>query len=222
MEIVSANVTDSFRTQCQDGDVMPPAAMPTIRILEAGPIVKLANGTEFPSHVVVSIFRSPPPGLQIALEVFDGKPKPTQLVIGLPLRDSPTSSGMVPLPLAIFRALDIENLVEQITGYLGEYVIETAALASGDITRLSDLVYARAGLRPDAAAELDAARRGAVAMLRRRTIGDELLREVADIVRLHPKKSAEAVASKMSTGVRNASRWIAKAREGGFLEDGDE
>src|SRR5579875_1194759 len=96
---------------------------------DLGPLVRLANGQEFPSHAVVTVFRSPPPGYQIALEVIDGKPVVTKLVIGLPVRDAPTSSHMLPLPLTTLRALELERLVEKVVGGIAEHVVVRQTLA---------------------------------------------------------------------------------------------
>jgi hypothetical protein len=53
----------------------------------------------------------------------------------------------------------------------------------------------------------------------RRLIDDALLTEVAAIVRFNPAKPNEALRTQMHTSARNASRWIAAAKQRGFLND---
>jgi hypothetical protein len=66
------------------------------------------------------------------------------------------------------------------------------------------------------------AKRLAVQAYGRRRITDELLREVADVVRADRLQMPnQAVQTKLHTSSRNASRWITAARERGFLDDNE-
>jgi len=57
----------------------------------------------------------------------------------------------------------------------------------------------------------------------RRVVTDELLREVAEVVRADPRGTPnKAVQQTMHTSARNASRWIKAARERGFLSEGSD
>ena len=69
-------------------------------------------------------------------------------------------------------------------------------------------------------AGLDGRREGAAPALRGRRITDDLLKQVADVVRTDPlNEPNKAVQRHLHCSSRTASRWIGAARDRGFLKD---
>jgi hypothetical protein len=195
----------------------------TVIVNGTGQPVMLANGTRFPSVAVVTVFRATAPALTVALEVQDGKPLVTQLAIGTGAQPAvqagaePTSSSRA-ITAADLRSIRFDHLVEVVVRALANHLWVTDALSAPDgIDRVGQGLYARlAGTEPEWRKSED----GAATMLRRQRLTDDLLRRVAEIARKHPERPTKAVEEQLFTSHRNATRWIAAARERGLLVDG--
>lgn len=121
----------------------------------------------------------------------------------------------VTIPTAVLAKMQLDRMVTR--------VLLNAALKA-------EHVAAQPGLQPDGAdgislMELAATyreqqrtiERAALGTHRRRSITDDLLKEVAEIALSNPARPTSAVADKMSTSKRNATRWIKTAGDRGFL-----
>jgi hypothetical protein len=155
--------------------------------------VRLVDGTLFPAWAeVVLAIEGPRPVVEVRL-VEDGMP-----VVGyVKVARGP---GGAAVTAADYRWLPFTELVN------------AATRAAATVAHLHGL-----GDAPIADAEYTSAIGRAGAIGQRYKITDRFLREVAAIVAENPTGSAKVVADRKQTSERNASRWIAAARDRGLI-----
>jgi hypothetical protein len=172
---------------------------------DRGEAVDLPNGVRLPSQfrAVYAEHRwgsTPQPewtltsALELTIEVVDGSPALTRLAIRRP--------PDAPITKTLLKDLPLQKVVDRVLTAAAAVL----AMDEGAPNPMSDEDHdqLQRSLKP----------------FNRRQINDDLLREVASIVRDNPKSPTKSVAELMDTSHRNASRWI-KAAES-FEEDADD
>jgi hypothetical protein len=174
-----------------------------LQIDAIGEIADLPGGGQLPNTAEL-VYGDPVAGLLLELDLrLDDA---GQLVVAeIRPGDGP------PFTAAVLASIHWEQVLRRLTVHL-------AQAARSHLRKLSDDPPAanEPTLRPDEAheaGELALQARG------RRWVTDELLRQVAEIVTANPHTPNKAVQDKLSTGSRNATRWIAAARARGFLKE---
>jgi hypothetical protein len=154
---------------------------------------ELADGTPFPkvAKIEALVAGTTGPLFEITLAVEAGQPVVTRLAVERTPGDAPLST----------------SAIRDLVGPLVEVVIDYTARATQAFSQRGPLD------RPQAVAAGDSALR----LRRRRTVDDELLREVAEVWSPTSKTPTEDVADHFFTSHRNASRWVAEARRRGFI-----
>ena len=164
--------------------------------------VNLANGRALPSRFR-AIYAEHPAGtsgrppwalnsaVELVVEVVDGAPVVTQLTLRRPAED--------PIAQRLIKDLPMRKLV----GRVIESAAALTAMEAEGASSMSDEAFeeVQADLRP----------------FNRRQVNDELLREVAEIVRANPTRPNKSVSEQLHTTPRNATRWIKAAQK--FLKE---
>ncbi|HUZ20623.1 MAG TPA: hypothetical protein VMU75_08650 [Acidimicrobiales bacterium] len=167
--------------------------------------VELVGDGLFPARAtIIYVDSSNPLEIVLTVEVRDGAPVFRQ--VGIAERPG---ADLTP---AALRKLDWPLIFERVRFWA------TSAAAMGIRPDLGEgIVSGLSDLTADEARSIERVAEGDV---RRRRVNDALLRDVAAIVRANPAEPTKAVAAQRFTSHRNATRWIATARERGFLVDG--
>jgi hypothetical protein len=165
-------------------------------------LTDLEDGTLFPSRVAVLLMpKDSAFSVQVILEVQRGKPEMIQFTV--------TGVGE-PLTATQIHEIPVSRVVTAVVKGL-------AAIASVDAPGQS--------LRAGASLSLDdfpTARNAGRAFARKGvSITDDDLKKVAEIYRSNATAKHEAVANYFPVSVRTASRYIKKARERGYIQEGE-
>ena len=169
--------------------------------MEIGEIVELPNGGHLPSRAVVLCYGEDLHGSYIEMTiVLDDSRRVgverVEVVAGPP-------GAMTPAALSAVNWKQVVEGVVQWAGWAAEAQLQRPRKGRYE--------------RPLTFQEENESRDAVLTHFRRRKIDDELLREVAQIVKANPARWNRAVMDHFVTGQRNATRWILAARKAGFL-----
>jgi hypothetical protein len=182
----------------------------TVPIDKGSPVVRLHDGTPFPSYIEVLFLRvraaeankmpdihSDLPNARIGLRVNDGRVE----VAGFAVEASRDGRQVT---AAQFKWWNFEACLKS--------AINIATLSVSDGWPVPGEPGYSQWEASQATAHATASKWGV-----RRSVDDELLEQVAEIVKEHPNDPRPHICSQMYTSGRTASRWIAAARDRGFL-----
>jgi hypothetical protein len=182
-----------------------------------GPLGKLEDGTPFPSwaEVVIAEDDEGESPVLVRIELDNGRPALSSLTVR---RRGPGES----LGSSLLRATPVGRVTKQAVSALAE--VAFWRYPPGGVDALTDMVYARVGLKDPTEASLLAEaelerRRSVVNGGRRFVLTAEHFEEVAEVYRSVSRARTRAIAEHWSTSYRNATRWIAEARRRGLLTE---
>ncbi len=171
-------------------------------ITSTGPLTRLGGGQPFPSWALVSVLPSgSDPMVTLRLAVREGQPVATEVTLFVTGEGAVTKSDLRDLPLKEI----IDRAVEKLASMGLAQTLEAERRWAPGMDLPTD--------------EETSVRRDAMALAhQRRPITDALLHQVANIYRINETGApTKAVADMLYTSHRNATRWVAIARERGFL-----
>jgi len=181
------------------------------------------DGTSWPSWVNVLILSDSPAESPVVLRIELEHDEPVLTAITVLRRPGKS------LRSSAVRDAAVRRLTDQAVSALVEAGLVTDLLTRGEagIEAVASIIYARMGQGgdPEMAATFDAelARRQSEATgNRRRTITAQLLEDVRSIYLKAEHAPTRAVAEQLHTSHRNATRWIAEARQRGLLTENKE
>ena len=180
------------------------------------PILQLADGVCFPERT--DLVAVPPDRrvvIRLCLEVEDGRPACTSLAFE---RATPMDAAKgATITAKLVRSVDVRGLIESAISWQAEQATRLVATLASAFGEQGFTVDERGHLSFWTPEHAQQARAGALALRRQRSINDELLREVARVYLAADSAPTEAVADELGTSKRNATRWVAMARQRGFL-----
>ena len=173
-----------------------------ILIRELAELTDLEDGTRFPSVVaVLCVPKDATFAIRVVLEVFRGKPEMLQFEV---------SGFSEPLNATKIDSIPVNRVVDAIVKAVA---VMTTLETQGGSTPL------------DLPTPIDSfpAAQGASRAFNRKgvSITDDDLKKVAEIYRSRSTGRHKAVANYFPVSVRTASRYIKKARERGYLQEGE-
>lgn len=166
-----------------------------------GPIGKLDGGTPFPRWVDYRVFRGDKPDgpiVHLRLEIVEGQPAVTAFGLG----------GSI-VKASDLRDVPFAEIAKQATELAARAAAVTLRAVTGSDTVTLDELNEIA----------DQAGAHAIDVGGRRVVSDKLLEKVAQIYRINEANGnpTQQVANQLNTSHRNATRWVAIARERGLL-----
>jgi hypothetical protein len=170
-------------------------------------VVELGNGTLFLSELqVFARIHGTDEIVTLWLEVRDGRPIVTALMVA--------GAPDVGVSVSAVHDLPLGAILDEVIARVGA---STLALVRAHQAAVAGRPHQF--LSPE---EASRARRGAAVSLRGKPVRDEDLRLVAEIVRSSEYAPRKRVAEQLHLSDRTASRWIATAKDRGYLdEEGD-
>ena len=180
---------------------------------------ELTDGASFPEWAELGVFASPespnertrskePVLVDMRLEVRDGKPSITRLACS-------ETPGGPEVTTSTLRGLKVPDLKEEAISLTLSFVWLSDRPPPGVTGAEARRQWVRDDEKKFAQTVSGADRSG-----RRRSVTDGLLRQVADVYREYQHGTpTKAVAEKLGTSHRNATRWIASAKQRGFITD---
>jgi hypothetical protein len=176
----------------------------SINFVDLGEIVELSNGGLLPAHANVEYFAEDI-CLDLTMELNEeGKFVATRMVAVPGVNASPFTGSTL-------TSTRWRQIMNRITEQAGPVAAGRRKLMSESLPSASEPTLTFE--------ERQTAKDLALGISRRRFVTDELLGEVAEIVLANRDAPTKAVQQQLSTGYRNASRWITEARNRGFLKE---
>jgi hypothetical protein len=169
-------------------------------LISQGPTTRLANGSPFPSVCVWQFLRISNPTLpfvDLTLSVEKGQVG----VRWFAVRQS-VAEGSRGVTASDHRWWNFDACVKLAVTVAAALPVFNERYAAGELKTLDDIRQIVEETKVDWSV--------------RRKLTDDLLIKVAEVARLNPRRPTAAVAETLKTSHRNASRWMAAARERGF------
>ena len=168
----------------------------------AGVARPLSTGAMFPTVATVQAYEEGNPSTEITLRlrVLEGRP----VLVGISVGSD----------AEIDRLFDGPEIVELDGEYLRRLPFDELVMTATKAVARAFAAAAPAPYRRDPATEGDVA----VRARGRRVMTDDLLVDVALIVKAHPEAPTRAVHEQMGCSYRTAGRWVAEARARGHLQ----
>jgi hypothetical protein len=163
-------------------------------------LVTSNDGVLFPSKFTAYGRYGDGPALSLTFEVTGGQPVLRRVAIG--------DESDAQLSASAVHALPLDQLINQ--------AITTAALQTQLVKRAFESTIGEPTFRSED--EQNAERIVRAVSVRGRPIDDETLRRVAQLAKANPFSYREDIKEQLNVSLRTASRWVAAAKNRGFLD----